>query len=165
MVESARSDGGWQPRLQRKRNAARRGQSPPGESLPPLRVRHVDAAEASGRPIRHWVACLCASTLSLNRTKFGGLSWSMPFPRIAGTVQIAVAGIRCPNLRNMIDVDASISQIAKAPTLRRMPLVVLTKTKPFARVCIRGGGTLLARSRPRLGQTRTRYPSHLRHRQ
>ena len=32
-----------------------------------------------------------------------------------------------------IDVDASISQIAKAPPLRRMPLVVLTKTKPFAR--------------------------------
>jgi pimeloyl-ACP methyl ester carboxylesterase len=32
-----------------------------------------------------------------------------------------------------IDVDASISQLAKAPALRRMPLVVLTKTKPFAR--------------------------------
>jgi pimeloyl-ACP methyl ester carboxylesterase len=32
-----------------------------------------------------------------------------------------------------IDVDASITQIEKAPALRRMPLVVLTKTEPFGR--------------------------------
>jgi pimeloyl-ACP methyl ester carboxylesterase len=31
-----------------------------------------------------------------------------------------------------IDIDASISQIARAPALHRMPLLVLTKTKPFA---------------------------------
>ena len=31
-----------------------------------------------------------------------------------------------------IDVDASIAQIEKAPRLRRMPLIVLTKGKPFA---------------------------------
>jgi hypothetical protein len=31
-----------------------------------------------------------------------------------------------------IDVDTSISQIAKAAALRRMPLVVLSKTEPFA---------------------------------
>jgi hypothetical protein len=37
-----------------------------------------------------------------------------------------------PNFEQ-IDVDASISQIAKSPALRRMPLVVLSKTKPVAR--------------------------------
>jgi hypothetical protein len=32
-----------------------------------------------------------------------------------------------------IDVDASIAEIEKAPPLRRMPLIVLTKGEPFAR--------------------------------
>jgi pimeloyl-ACP methyl ester carboxylesterase len=32
-----------------------------------------------------------------------------------------------------IDIDASVTQIAQAPPLRQMPLVVLTKTEPFAR--------------------------------
>jgi pimeloyl-ACP methyl ester carboxylesterase len=32
-----------------------------------------------------------------------------------------------------IDIDASISQIAKTPALHQMPVVVLTKAKPFAR--------------------------------
>jgi pimeloyl-ACP methyl ester carboxylesterase len=32
-----------------------------------------------------------------------------------------------------IDIDTSIAQIAQAPPLRRMPLMVLTKTEPFAR--------------------------------
>jgi pimeloyl-ACP methyl ester carboxylesterase len=32
-----------------------------------------------------------------------------------------------------IDIDTSIAQIAQAPPLRQMPLVVLTKTEPFAR--------------------------------
>jgi hypothetical protein len=33
-----------------------------------------------------------------------------------------------------MEVDASINQIEKAPPLRRMPSVVLTKTEPFARL-------------------------------
>ena len=32
-----------------------------------------------------------------------------------------------------IDIDASIAQIERAPALRRIPSVVLTKTQPFAR--------------------------------
>jgi pimeloyl-ACP methyl ester carboxylesterase len=32
-----------------------------------------------------------------------------------------------------IDIDMSVTQIAQAPPLRQMPLVVLTKTEPFAR--------------------------------
>ena len=38
-----------------------------------------------------------------------------------------------PDFEQM-DVDASINQIEKAPPLRRMPSVVLTKTEPFARL-------------------------------
>ena len=53
MAESARADAGWEPRRAGKRNATGRGRQPaPGKSLSALRVRHLDAAEPSGHPVR-----------------------------------------------------------------------------------------------------------------
>ena len=53
MAEGADADGGREPHRAGERDAARRGdQSPSGQSLSPLRVRHVDAAEPSRHPVR-----------------------------------------------------------------------------------------------------------------
>ena len=53
MVESAHTDGGWEPRREGERNATGWGHQPdPVESLSALHVRHLDAAEPSGHPVR-----------------------------------------------------------------------------------------------------------------
>ena len=53
MAEGADTDGGREPHRAGERDAARRGdQSPSGQSLSPLCVRHVDGAEPSRHPVR-----------------------------------------------------------------------------------------------------------------
>lgn len=47
--------------------------------------------------------------------------------------QAPMASMRSPDSER-VDIDASIAQVQSAPTLRVMPLAVLTKTEPFAGV-------------------------------